>query len=191
MHCNKVKLICAIVLVSILLIETNECVTIEIQPDELEQIGEILIQSYMQLPSTTTATTTTRSISTGRSTVVMLVKAMSRGLLHAGGIMLTLVGASLLTTKLEPFLTNRMVEINVANIVTTTPTNTPQQICENDFGCDGNICWRTCESSEHKENEGIKPWCFTSPNPNETDHHRCIFAQQCSPCWTCISPCKF
>lgn len=50
--------------------------------------------------------------------------------------MLSLVGANLLTSVLEPFTNTQMYK---------NTTLTPSQICKSDFGCDHNLCWRTCD----------------------------------------------
>lgn len=170
-------------------------VTIEIDPSEFDRINDIL-QTYMPIP----LTTSTRR----RSAVFTLVKSILFGLMQLAGIMLTLVGANLLTTKLEPFAVSKpymgtnavnstlpFAENRLVNSTGNNPVNTsmPSEDLNIDFGCDEFKCWRTCVITEG-EKSGEKSWCFTTPKPTEINYHRCIFMEECSSKWNCVHPCQ-
>lgn len=160
-------------------------ITIQIEPENLQQIGEVIMQAYMQQQPIVLQTPTTRC-----AHISSAAKKISRGIIQLLGIMMTLVGANLLTTKLESFVVVNQPEFSAKNI--TTPTIIQSDKChEYDYGCDDNLCWRTCDVSADYEKsvENInQPWCYTSPN--ESEFQPCNFSYECSPCWNCLSPCK-
>lgn len=182
MHFSKIKVLIIFFLACVIL--QHQCVTIEIQPDELEQIGEILIQAYMQHPTT--------SIVTQRrgTALISMAKTATRGLLQLLGILFTLVGANILTSKLEhqinltpnhQIVKQDDVKVNIDETMQTAPL---KQCNQNDYGCDDNLCWRTCDTSNGNST------CYTSPNSKEKIIHRCIFSKECSPCWECMTLCE-
>lgn len=173
-------------------IQLNALISIEIEPNDLEQVSEILQtfiqQQQQQLP---TRFSTTRVISP-------LLKSITRSLIQMTGIMLTLVGANLLTLKLETFIVKqpaeKITEINNNTEIISNITALMEK-CKNEYGCNRNRCWRTCTSNEElkieKEDEDMKEtWCYTSSKANTSDFQSCTFYNDCSPCWDCSSDCK-
>lgn len=55
------------------------------------------------------------------------------------GIMLSLVGANLLTRVFEPSAVPQVLINDIGNITSFTPSETHFR----DYGCDNNVCWRT------------------------------------------------
>lgn len=150
----------------------NGYITIEIEPDDVYQLSNIL-QTFLennQIP-------TTRTRSSIRHIILPLIKSFSRGIIQMLSIMLTLVGANLITMKMESSVV----------IVNQTEQTTTHEICKHDFGCTENICWRTCEETNDKKEE--QKFCFTSPYSNMTNFHPCTFTHECSPCWKCTTAC--
>lgn len=154
-------------------------IIIHIEPADLHQIGEILVQ-HMQEQQEHSIIPRSRS-----SRSVAFIK-ISQSVFQLVGILLTLVGANLLTAKLEPFVVH---QINI-----NKPTITPPEMCNNDFGCDSNMCWRTCNVVDNVSNEQKKDitqsWCYTTSKANYSNYHSCIFSSECSPCWSCVGSCK-
>lgn len=159
-------------------------ITIDIEDEDLQRIGEILVQHYVEQQLT----------SATKSTISTKVKAFSLGVLQLLGVMLTLVGANLLTAKLDSSTSNSFNHV--------TSNNNTFNFCKHfDYGCDRNICWRMCEKEmESVANVGennktivanatLSTWCYTTANPGERDFQQCLYAYECSPCWTYLGPC--
>lgn len=122
------------------------------------------------------------------------------------GIMLTLVGANLLTVQLSP--TTTTMTTTTTAIATTTTTSiasenlNPQKFetiyknlsissnkCNmNDFGCNRNLCWRSCVIKKNADKDYIS-WCFSTPKESKQNFHYCKNGLDCSPCWECAFPC--
>lgn len=152
--------------------QTNAYVTIQIEPEDIQNIGDILMQFQQH-----------RLVINPQSRYVQIIplcKSFSRAILQMMGIMLTLVGANVLTSKLESFT----IVPQVTNI-TTLHKIRPSQLCPHEFGCDGNLCWRTCDG----EKMIGQSWCYTSKK-NETEFQKCNFSHECSPCWDCLTSCE-
>lgn len=178
------------VFILILLINLTYCQTnivLGIDPDDLQKIAELLVENYI------THNVKPRYIST-TSRVLAQLKKVSSSTLQLFGITMSLVGANLLTSVLDPKITPTIVGNSASTIF--EPTHAPlvgnitsvasTEACEKFVGCDGNVCWRSCYTT----NNNTKSWCYTSPNPAIRDYHRCNHAHECSPCWECISACQ-
>lgn len=169
--------------------DVHGLVTIQIEPENLQQIGKVLMQAYMQQqpivlgPSSTTA----RGVQ-----ITAEAKKIARGVFQLFGIMITLVGANLLTTKLEQFVVVNQQEFSAKNNITSTMLHS--DICEYDYGCDQNMCWRSCDVSTDANHEKLsaenttQQLCYTSPNKLEFKF--CIYSHECSPCWDCLRSCE-
>lgn len=105
--------------------------------------------------------------------------------------MLSLVGANLLTRALEP--TSELQPNIIENtLIYQNSTFKPSEICKSDFGCDGNICWRSCIAEVNNEGkENVQSWCYAAPKSADRKFHPCERATDCSPCWECTGPCHF
>lgn len=174
MFISKGNLIIVLILSAILRQhhQTYASITIQIEPDEFQYIGDILMQTYMQQQP--------KTLSTIGIKIKSFSKAAFRGTLQMIGIMMTLVGANLLTTKLEPFV--RQSELSAKNITAINPS----EMCKYDYGCDDNLCWRTCDGAE----ENSLSWCYTTLKQKEPEFQSCKYSHECSPCWACLSDCK-
>lgn len=168
---------------------SNGYVTIQIEPEDLQRFADIIVQ-VSDIPIVIRSSTSTSSKMT---CILSSLKSLSRGVLQMTGILLTLVGANLLTTKLEPYVENRYSvlhsqSVHVKNITTSTPT---PNLCQHDYGCDEHLCWRTCGGTNEEEEINNETWCYTSPmaKTEKTKYQKCNLANECSPCWECLSPC--
>lgn len=159
--------------------------TIEIEPNELNQVSEIL-QEYINTMNLQ------QLHHRRRFSILPFVVSTSKGIIQMVVVMATLVGANLLSIKLEPFV-SKHVQVNMTvSSATNTTLNQTNKTCEHDhdYGCNKNICWRTCnEVSAEYEKYGIK-WCHTSATMNGTTFQPCTVANDCSPCWSCASQCS-
>lgn len=142
---------------------------IDMSPAELQSIGEVLVESYLRHNLIKKKVTTPRLI-------LSKVFSFFAGVLQMLSVTLSLIAANIFT----PFFT-LPPQINVNNQM-----NGSKQ-CPNDFGCDHNVCWRTCTHV----NNGTKldSWCYTSPTPHYRKHAHCSSPMDCSPCWSCIGIC--
>lgn len=171
----------------------NGSIIIDMEDEGLKRMGEILVESYFQ----NHLMEHQQHCVVSRSIILSQIKKLTLSGLQLFGIMCTLVGANLLTSVFDPIInahsTNSVSAINTTVIPSTI---NPSEMCANDYGCDNNICWRTCSeySSEKKHDEnlgkGITPsWCFTTSEPKEYQFHQCVHSYECSPCWSCLGPC--
>lgn len=187
---KKVFYIISLILTS--LRPTYGHVTIQIEPEDLQRFADILIHmGDIQPLIRSTAMTPTRS-----SRTLSTIKGISRSVLQIMGLMFTLVGANLLSTKFEPFVTSKfefVAEVQSQQLPTTNVTKPEMlhsEICDHVFGCDENICWRTCGGETSDEEILTKAWCHTTSKSDEIDYKKCDFDHECSPCWECLGQCK-
>lgn len=178
------KLFIIILLTSTLFQRPTYChVTIQIEPDDLQRFADIL----MQIGETQQHQTLFINRATSRSACILSsLKGLSRGVFQMVGILLTLVGANLLTTKLEPFVGVK-TQAQFTNI--TASKMMQPKICHHDYGCDENLCWRSCGGTPEEEERQMS-WCYTtSSKSDKTGYQKCTFSYECSPCWDCLSQC--
>lgn len=64
----------------------------------------------------------------------------------------------------------------------------PSEMCKGDFGCDRNLCWRSCDRTVGKN--GTDSWCYTKAKPDSSNYQKCKFPHDCSPCWDCLGVCN-
>lgn len=172
---NILKFVCLILFVSVLIqTQTEAFISIDIETDELHQIGEILVANYLeqQRQSLTTKKITSRC------------KGISKSILQLFGVTLSLVGANLLTMIFESGSNSSTLKYTTHNTTIHTP-----RTCKRDFGCDDNICWRSCPETGVLQNISSLSWCFASPKPKDNKFHRCDHNHDCSPCWPCMGAC--
>lgn len=128
-----------IVVLTLCIIINHAQVLINIEPEELQRIGEIVVTHYF------------RESDIGQSksmlkTILLNCKKISTSLIQLIGIMLSLVGANLLASMLETYSNSKL---NISSTITT------MKICNNDFGCNKNLCWRSCDNeSDEKRKQG-------------------------------------
>lgn len=155
---------------------TSAHLVIDIEPEEMQRIAEVLVENYIS-HNLTPRTTSTRNI------VFSHIKKISLGVVQLMGITLSLVSANLITSKFEPVIESDAT-INNDNITVLKPS------CNRDFGCNRNVCWRACDadSSDNGKNKSLS-WCFTTPKPEARKYQQCIHSHDCSPCWECLGGC--
>lgn len=161
-----------------LFIRVHASITIDIEPEELQQLGEILVQSYLERGIHSIASV---------NNAVFTCKKVSLAIIQLIGIMFTLVGANILTELLNNANKQRYgAPLYIENVTNITPT----RMCDNDFGCNRNMCWRTC-NVDLTGDEPMFSWCYTKPDESDKNLHSCQEANECSPCWSCFGPCHF
>lgn len=164
----------------------NGHITIDIEPNELQRMGEILVETYIQQQQQQLTHLSVTSV------ILSHGKKLAFGTLQLLGLLLTLVGANIATSRLEHFMmpTSSVVNNVVNNISASVdvPIFDPSEMCESDFGCSQNLCWRTCNESDDKNI--TQSWCYTSPTPNEPHFYQFSYSYECSPCWVCLGPCS-
>lgn len=158
------------------------CAYAQIDHDELQNVVEILVRSYIDQNIVTPPAST-------QSVVLHNMKKASLFVLQLIGVTSSLVGANIITKMLE-------AESNSEILPTTTPTfhtnENPDKIielpkhqtCKIDYGCDRSVCWRTCGGTRNGT------WCHTSPDPSVNQYVRCSSLLDCSPCWECLGACN-
>lgn len=158
--------------------QTYAYINIQIEPEDIQNVADIFMQFQPSYPQS------------GNFHIKRLCKSFSRNILQMMGIMLTLVGANVITSMLEPFsVVQKVSEISgVANI--TAHKLVPSELCKSDYGCDENICWRTCDEEKDGEKIISQSWCYTSSKKNKMEYQKCNFSYECSPCWDCLTSCK-
>lgn len=165
-----------IFLLALILIQTSAHILIEIDPEDFEQVSDffenIIINNRIQQ----------HPINSKRS-LMRIVKKTASGLIQMLCVMITLVASNILTTKISELNTqqayeNEFFERNVTN-------NTILKKCnQNDFGCNRNLCWRTCDV---ENDERTKKWCYTTANAINRKFQNCSHSFDCSPCWDCLN----
>lgn len=171
----KVSLIC--IICSMFYTIAYAHIVIDIDPTEMQRVAEILVENYLA------HNLQTPPIST-QSVIFSKVQKILLSIVQLFGITLSLVSANLLTSIFEPTIITPHQTMIVDKITSPSP-----RMCEHDFGCDRNVCWRNCDSSNAHKNSSVKSWCFTSPNTEAHDYQRCIYPHDCSPCWECVGAC--
>lgn len=102
--------------------------------------------------------------------VTRLTKKFMTSVFQMLGIMLTLVGANLLTARLTPVVPLNSQQqdesINLQHIEVFDKNNSVEICNSNDFGCNRWLCWRTCVVHENNE-QGYDSWCFAAPEKEQ------------------------
>lgn len=150
----------------------NAHIAIDMDPIELQSIGEVLVESYFR------NNLIQRSQSIGNSMLNVFQKCMC-SLFQFIGITCSLVGANVLTLMLQQHFDTPS---------TVNGTIIPPKMCNHDFGCDDNVCWRTC--NENANDATGSAWCYTTPNTKQRKYQQCLHPSDCSGCWECLGHCN-
>lgn len=180
MYILKTKVVLISILLTTVCVCSNASIVIDMEPDELREF----LQEQISGRAVTSITPRIQS-----SSVVKHVKKMVSSMIQMVGIMLTLVGANLLTHLFDNSLiiNQHCVDNNVTNFL---PSKAPSQQCEYDFGCDRNMCWRTCNAgSVVREESNSQSWCYTTSTHESHNYQQCLYSHDCSPCWECLGAC--
>lgn len=178
-----VKIFVCLVFVSFIVAHN---VVINIDPDEMQRIAEILVEDYLThnlMPQTNSR----------KKNIIVYVKKVIFSVIQLCGITLSLVGANLMTKALEPSVQMNNVFNDNSSISRATPNISraiPMQICDRDFGCDRNVCWRSCGDKHNNGKKTTNSWCFTTPDLKKYQYKQCNHPSECSPCWECLGSCN-
>lgn len=177
---SVVKIVVLLLILSAFLVNSN--IVINMDQDSLEQLGEMLIQNYIH--NNLTPRTTFRKSMWGK-TIKFIVC-----VLHLIGITTSLIAANIFTPFFQAINPKEYATQSTGLNIISNPsykntTFAPSDLCPHDFGCDRNLCWRTCHRG-HKDEK--LSWCYTT-KPNSGKYSRCIEMPECSPCWECLGSC--
>lgn len=135
--------------------DRGKSIAINMETDEMQKIAELLVESYL--------TNNLRQFTPQRVVIFKQLKKIAMGSVQYIAIMISLVGANLLTKIFEakPFFAN--------NHEVQFPRNSSSVLknCPHDFGCELNVCWKLCNKISDKVNIS---WCHTSPNPQKREY---------------------
>lgn len=178
------KLIIFSVFIFLIQCVSSANVVVDIDPDELQRIAEILVENYLlhNLSPTTTPM---------RNKFLMHVKKISGSFSQLCGITLSLVGANLITSWIQSSTPIINTQETAHKCQANYSSFNPSKICDKEFGCDRNICWRSCDDV-HDGNKTLintHSWCYTTPTHSSHTYQQCIYPHDCSPCWECLGGC--
>lgn len=169
-----------------LIMQVEAHISIQIDPEDMDRVSdffESIIFNRQQLFQPTVHS---------RFGIIRLTKKFLSGGIQMLSIMITLVSANLLTTKLsQPVLVNseQREPVNSLEVIDKNLTSSTVEMCNsNDFGCNRGICWRTC-TVQKAGDQGYLSWCFTAPEKMQQKFHHCKNNMDCSGCWECSFPC--
>lgn len=155
--------------------------TVNISPEELQNMGEILVQNYME-NNLFYKTSLSKYACT-------FVKKIFINAIHYVALTATLMAANILSPVFQPIVTT-LIGSNGIYVNTTTPAivcssaKSPSQMCGgHHFGFNHHLCWRSCEIN------GQIGSCYTKSNVLIRDYHQCTHLSECSACWECLGPC--
>lgn len=162
-----------------LLIHSEGYISVNIDPEDLNQITDF-IQTFGMNDQSHPITLNQRN-----RACIKMMKDTIFGIIQLIGVMLSLVGANYLSMKLTPEVS--VQQYKQPEIIFRNPTKANNfediKMCKIDYGCNKNLCWKTCNSIVN----GTKLWCYASSTPGQ--FHRCSGAEDCSQCWDCIERC--
>lgn len=155
-------------------------ISIEIDPEDMERVSEffenIIFNQHQPF----------HPIIRSRCGIFRFVKKFLNTVFQMFGIMATLIGANLVTTKLSQttFLNSNYTSSSISS---SSSSSTEDELCENKFGCNQGLCWRSCIVDKYT-GESYESWCFSKADKNGIFQH-CKTHLDCSGCWECSNPC--
>lgn len=173
-----------LVLVSVellLLMQAESHISIDIDPEDMDGVRSFFESLLFNRPIQILQPMMNRR----RSGPIKRLMAKSlNSVIQMFTIIITLVGANLITNKLsQPSHANFDQNLITTNTTAINGTN----VCSTEFGCNRNLCWRAC--TVNNENDlAYTSWCFTSADNNGIVH-QCKTHTDCSGCWECTHPC--
>lgn len=184
-----------IVIFSLQILQSDAFISINIEPDDLERVSDFfheLMNANNQIPSSIRQ----------RNIIVKMMKKGIMSSIQLIGVMMTLVGANIISSYWIPEHGQIQQNPKLFQHIGQPPKELEQEqrktkihnfyqsisraeICQIDFGCYKNICWRSCHSNIQDKNL----WCYTAPTPNARELYRCNDTSDCFICWECVEPC--
>lgn len=189
---------------SAIALQTEAYISINMDPEDMDRVGDFF---QMMMGSQTTNLIQPQR----RSGILKTVKSAVFGTVQLFGVTVALVSANILSVYLTPELPMPKSKTSVPATKPQVPAMKPQvsaskspvharqtvvhipitqsknkllEECRIDFGCNNNICWRTCRTNSSK-----KLWCHSAENPLSGQYQRCHTEQECSLCFECIESC--
>lgn len=142
-------------------------------PLELQSIGNVLVQSYLHEHLIQRKPTL-------RNTMLSVIQKGVYSSMQYVAITGSLVAAN--------YISSILVQPKVEALQLINSTLSPSKLCNHDFGCDDNVCWRTCNGNG--KNNAEKAWCYSTPDVKRRKYQQCVYNSDCSPCWECLGPCN-
>lgn len=175
----RVLLIC--ILSTLLLLHSEAFIAINIDPEDLDQVSDFFQSVIVQ---------TSAPMPTNRRVIIPLIKKMTYSTIQLLGVMMTLVGANILSSFLTPDVAmSRQQQQQQSEIIFRNFSNNIEpkyaEMCKIDFGCNKNRCWKSCNTVVGGKNL----WCYASPEYHARNLQHCEVVSDCSLCWDCIEPC--
>lgn len=185
MHLNiselkmAVKILPVLVIFFTFVLNAETTLSIDWNPEELQSIGEVLVESYLHHNLIQRRPTVLR-------TIWGLIIKFSLGITQMICMTVSLIAANIFTPFFQTTSQAKNIGFNsFAQMHQNYSNFSPSQKCQHDFGCDQNICWRSCGNDVKTR----KSWCYTAPNANSRKITHCNNPHDCSPCWNCIGVC--
>lgn len=174
-----------VLLFKLLRLETDAFISIEIDPDDLDRISEFFHSIII--------TDQPRSIIPTRGIQIKtMFKKIVCSVVQLIGVMLSLVGASIISNHFAPVVPVPVQEqqpqqdesLIVQNATILSDIIKNIESCGTDYGCNKNLCWKSCYT---KDDYGRNLWCRTSSFRYKFQH--CNTSSDCLFCWDCIEKC--
>lgn len=178
----KVTVILILFTMILFLLQSEAFISINIDPEDLDQVTDFI--------HTVTINDQSQPIISNRKNrvIISMVKKAIFSTIQLVGVMLSLVGANIISVNLVPDASMQQKQQfpqseNILPNQNKTIKIKFGEMCHIDYGCNKNLCWRTCNTVA----DGKKLWCYTSPTSRKFQY--CAHANECSLCWDCIEPC--
>lgn len=162
-----------------LFVYTHSHISIDMDANELQSLGEVLVESYFHHNLIQRRVSLPRTILSSIPKVIICV-------LQCTAVTGSLIAANIFTPWFQTMLTPNAYDIKSYEQYNNS-TILPSKICPHDFGCDRNVCWRSCIINGKESN--VKSWCYTRLNATSNEYAECVHPHDCSPCSECLGVC--
>lgn len=149
-------------------------VSVDMNPLELQSLGAIMVETYLRH-------NLIQRLPTPANAILNFILKIPGAIYNFFNLTASLICAGIIT----PILHENYFHSNTVKSEPEAVASVLTKKCAHDFGCERNICWRTCHSATKKN-----AWCYTSPDIKHHKYQQCFYAHQCSPCWECLGPCN-
>lgn len=191
-------------------IYTNGRLRINFDSDDLERIGMAVVEAYFHR----NLIRRSRFNLTNSHAFWVYTRKISINILQLLGITISLVSANILTSIYQQNIIHFATQQNFTHMTSVTsaipesPATQPRillndinkwnnndtcagpsQLCPYNFGCDNNLCWRSCKVESKNSNANVKVFCYTTANPITKKLQQCVHLNDCSSCFHCVGLC--